>query len=280
MATERAFPAARALASPSAIDWPLVGTERLRLTGRFMNATNTITLAGRLWRAADREVVPFSHTFVQGLIGSLVQEVPLQAGVLLSLYVTATQGSTDVLGETFARVELIQGDGAAATVLAALVQGYVNSENALGWPGSPLQNQHAGFGVPTLAPATFATGPLRYTWTVPTGRLWRVVAGRAIFTASAVVATRNAYVTLTDALGNAFSALPSTSGIVANEVLGINFGPGLTLANPSIGQQSNVATPDLLLTTGDVLSVTTSNNQIGDTLTNGVLRVQEYFSLP
>src|SRR5204863_2582589 len=64
---------------------------------------------------------------------------PLGVGQLLNLTVFASAGAP-LIGQTYVKVQLIRGVGAAAIVLGTLLGGYVTAVHALGFPGSPIEN--------------------------------------------------------------------------------------------------------------------------------------------
>ena len=78
------------------------------------------------------------------------------------------------IGQTFVRVSIIRGFTGATIVLGVLLQGYVTSQQGLGWPGSPIENSLEAFPVNRCLLGTVPSVGQNFSETVPS---WRPLGG-------------------------------------------------------------------------------------------------------
>jgi hypothetical protein len=172
--------------------WPgFVSREEthLRITSWNSAAAVTLTIAG-LVGGADGCARPFVYTHIPNTDRSAKSTVfILECGVLLCVEVFASAG-TPIRGQTFARLELLQGREASAISLGTILQGYVTANNAQGYPGSPIESPVDGPGalrsITNAAPGAGAD----FTVTVPANVRWRPIALFASLVTGVAVAAR------------------------------------------------------------------------------------------
>lgn len=112
------------------------------------------------------------------------QDFNMAGGFVTNLTVFATAGAP-LIGQTFVIVQLIRGFGSVAIVLGTMLQGYVTTTQALGWPGSAIISSTDGEPVVrTIIGTTPAVG-VDIAETVPTGARWELLTVRAPLTLGA-----------------------------------------------------------------------------------------------
>src|ERR1700752_1622750 len=101
------------------------------------------------------------------------QDFGMGKGFLQTLVVTAV-GAAPVIGQTFTRVTVILGLGGATLVLGTMLQGYVTSQQGLGWPGSPIRSSLEEGGYLRAFAGTAPAAGAVVSETVPSGARWQV----------------------------------------------------------------------------------------------------------
>jgi hypothetical protein len=81
-------------------------------------------------------------------------------------------------GQTYARLQILHGRGAVATVLGTLAQGYVTGRQDRAWPGSPIQASTEGLGYARTLIGTQPAFGAEFAEEVPTGARWELLALR------------------------------------------------------------------------------------------------------
>lgn len=277
MPVERFAPGAPAAAIGSGLvassfQYYLTGDESLRVIVTPLRLpAGTIELAWRSWRQSDRQVVLTRQSIPAGVIFPIASttEYPLNAGALLNLRVGV--GSTAVqYGLVWVRVQLILGAGTSANVIGTLAQGFVSTQNDLGWPGSPIEKQDQAAGFLVSEPGVL--GGASVLWTVSAGQRYRVICGRFSYAASAVAGNRNGFVAVLDPAGNYVYAGENSVAFGAGVTQAFSFAAG---HSPSAdGAASNFHLPfptDLELMTGWQVQVSASGAQAGDGISGPIL---------
>jgi hypothetical protein len=173
-----------------------------------------ITLAGL---AADSEgtVRPFVYTHTPNTDRSAKTEIfVLQACALLSCEVFVSSG-TPLRGQTFVRVEIVQGREGAVQPLGVIIQGYVGAGVARAYPGSALEDALAGPGVLRTIAGTDPAANTECSDTVPTGARWRLVSARFPLVTSGVAANRFVSIVLDDGTTNFFQSCTNTAHVAS-----------------------------------------------------------------
>lgn len=188
--------AARSYLSPFALF--VDSNYRLRFTAWCSQAGVTLALRYRFLRANDAELVDAAEQLVPTSNRvATVSGIPLPVGFLLNVEVFALAG-TPARGTCFAKVELIRGADAVATVVASLVQGYVTANNAKAWPGGTLESSLDGPGaILSITVANPAAGA-EISETMPAGTRRALLAFRMQLLTSATVANRQKALVLDD----------------------------------------------------------------------------------
>lgn len=134
----------------------------------------TVGVDGR-WIQQGRNIDAFAHRLICASDRTRTAiAVKLGVGYVLNLTVYAASGAPRV-GQTFVRVSLIRGLGAAAIVLGTLLQGYVTARQGLGWPGSPIESSIEGGGYVRTISGTQPGAGADFSETVPTGARWELL---------------------------------------------------------------------------------------------------------
>lgn len=112
---------------------------------------------------------------------------------------------------------------------------------------------------------------------VPGGVQWLILAGNATLTTSATVASREVYGNLYVQNELVFKQ-PGLGGIAASTVTSLNIvtDPGL-LANYEAYSNGLIPSPLIPLPPGTIVSVTTTNLQVGDQWSGIMIWVEEYY---
>lgn len=116
---------------------------------------------------------------------------------LVSVQAVVTAG-TPVRGQTFVRVELIEGLTGAIVSSSTLLQNYITPNVAASWPGASLLSPLDGAGFMRVVTGTDPAAGAEISETVPAGVRWRLIGFRVVFVTSAVVANRIVSLTIDD----------------------------------------------------------------------------------
>ena len=183
LAPQHATPRAGALA-PSPYSFGFTGEDSLRLTAHNSVVGVTISVNYRVFSAAAlTQASRYTFRPAADALAS-VTEFTIGTGYLLNVSVYASSGAPRV-GQTFVRLQVIRGRGAAATVLGTIVQGYLTAEQDLGWPGSPIETSLTGGGTSRAIVGTRPAAGGLVAETVPEGRRWELLSLSASVTTSA-----------------------------------------------------------------------------------------------
>lgn len=169
--------------------------ERLRVLTYSDDASAVYTIAGRVHRG-DGTISTFAFQHAQvSENSSPLKDVNVGAGALLTVSVyVSTQNGVSRHGRNWVRVQVIQGEGAAATVLGTLVQAYVTKQDPVAWPGTPFRSPTEGPGlvefIEGTAPAAGGAAELTFT----PDRRYRIDALSVIFDTAAGGSARRVFV--------------------------------------------------------------------------------------
>ena len=196
-------------------------------------------------------------------------------GFLLNATAFASAGAPR-RGQTFIRLQIVRGQGAARTVLGTLLQGYITENQDLAWPGSPLQGSLEGDGYYRTITGTNPAAGTEITETVPAGARWDLTTFHVILDTSATAINRRPVIALYSGTGLIFEAnnplqVPASSG----GVLFWSQGTPLEAAPPTLLGTGPLPTPAILLAGHQILT-TTGNLQGGDNYRAPVYTVKEW----
>jgi hypothetical protein len=261
--------------APSPYSFEFTGEDRLRLTVHNSLAGVRVSVHYRVHReGATTHASAEVHAPTSNRLASS-REFLLGAGYLLNVTCFASAGSPRV-GQTFVKLEVIRGEGAAAYVLGTILQDYVTANQPIAWPGSPLRSSIEGGGVIRMINGTTPAVGVEFLEVCPTGARWQVLSIFSIFNSSATVVQRRVVLFVTN------SGL--TAGVYAQEgTIGANDGkvmmwaPGLPAAAVASGydQMCPIAS-ELMLLAGDNFSSLCNNFQPGDWYTAPKYLVREW----
>lgn len=181
--------AASGRVTPASFPFYTTGEDNLRITSYNSAAGVSLKINGRLIdNAGKANADSWDHTPNTDR-SAKTTDITLSGSTLLNMTVFAGAGSPKI-GQTFVIVQLIRGTGVAALVLGTILQGYVTSVQAIGWPGSPIQSSIEGGGITRFIQGTNPGPGVQILETVPAGARWELLTIGAQFATSATPATR------------------------------------------------------------------------------------------
>lgn len=239
------------------------GDDNLRIEAWNSVTGATLAVHGR-WFNEHGEQQPFAHTLALTADRARNRvDVALAKGYLVNLVAFVT-GASPLIGQTFVKLSLIRGLTGATVLLGTLLQGYTTAEQALAWPGSPMQSSLEGGGAIRTITGTNPAAGVDFSETVPTGARWEFLSIRAQLVTSAAAGTRNPLLNM------------ATSGVeFVRSTPPIGFGPSITAecawgaGMPSVSQAGyngfQSGTPvSLQLPAAATVSAATSGLDAGD----------------
>lgn len=201
--------------------------DTLRITS--FNGAAGVALAVR-YRALDIEArTPTSadvHTPLTNRT-STTTTIRLPVGWIFGLTVFATAGSP-IDGQCYVIVDLMRGEGAAATVQQTLGEGYVTTNRKLALPGSLFMSPVEGPGALRSIVGTTPAAGADISEVVPTNARWQLLAFQSRLVPSAAAANRQPELTIDDG-GNEFTRAPSLVAIPASTTIRITWAPGSSM---------------------------------------------------
>lgn len=220
----------------------------------------------------ETEIVPTSDRVVT------VREFSVGVGYLLNVAVFAVSGGPSI-GQTFAKIEVIRGQGASARVLGVVVADYLTANQPVAWPGSPIRNSLESDGFVRSFTGTDPAAGNDWSETVPTGARWELIAVRAALNTNATVINRYAHLRLnangaTLGIYGASAALPASTGVK------FNWGAGLPTQAPNPSGEGMLPFPMGLRAMGAyVIASYTGNLQAGDDWDAPIVTVREWLEV-
>jgi hypothetical protein len=258
----------------SSFQYYLSGDEALRVTVECLTGARDVEIAWRLWREQDRQIVLTRDTFKTPSLGpsSTTRVYPLDAGALLNLRIAC--GSTFIAyGLVWIRAQIVRGAGAAENIIGTVLQGFISTQNDLGWPGSPIekQDQASGF-MSSETPAISGGGA---TWTVPTGQRWTPMCGQFTYVAGGVVANRYPTVQVLDSAASQVFTDASEVAVVAGNTVFVSFGAGVSRSAVTPSTVGTLCYPNNVeLTAGCKVFASAVGQQLGDAISSAALLIR------
>jgi len=271
-ATPIAVAGGRIIASP--FQFYLDGADNVRIEGWNSLTGVTLQVFGRFFRD-DGTVQVFESSLP--LTADRVRTVgtfPAVRGYLLNLTLSVI-GATPKLGQTFGRVSIVRGFTGATIVVGTLLQGYCAANQALAWPGSPIQHtdEIEGYfrGISGTIPA--AGQPINEV--VPTGAHWRLYALGLDLTTNAVAGNRRPQFMFDTGAGTG-AIVHAVATVPASALASFFFSAGLTgnLFTP-LNNSCSAMPPDVQLTSGGSFRVFSDLGIAGDQFTAVEYQVRE-----
>ena len=271
-------PAAAIPPPASLLQWPLFGDEHLLIQVWNIHPTTDaiVKIAIRTFAEASQDVQYITQelTAPATASGALIQ-VPLQRGALLSFRI-----SSDTLppGNVWARAVFSKGltPIAALTFPGTILQGYVGLSQDLAWPGSPIMMASDGPGVIR----TYAGTPSAksFTFTVGPNRRWKIITAFMQATCDATASNRHVDVIASTAAAAVLFVMGSIAFQTATQAIAYSVAPGTQAQqDASTGRQLLAFPPDLPLRGGDTLQLSLVSIAGGDSVSNGVITVREWY---
>lgn len=170
-------------------------------------------------------------------------------------------------GTLFAMLSIQRSQAPAPVYVYTLASGYISLLSSIAWPGLRADTSTAGGGfLESVTVANPAAGS-DWTYTVAAGTRERIVSVTATLTTSATVANRIPVITITQGGNIVYQASP-TAAQTATTALTYLFTSGLQPWTGAGGQIVVPLPPNLFLTGGNTISVTTTALQAGDQWSN------------
>jgi hypothetical protein len=264
--------------SPSPYNFEFTGADNLRLSVANSLAGCVVEIHYRIARR-NGDIVANVQTFFPTADRVLTRvDFNIGDGYLLNVTAFASNGAPK-RGQTFIKLQVIHGAGAAATVLGTVLQGYVTATQDLGWPGSPIQTSTDGDGFTRYLTGTDPAPGFEIVETVPTNARWEVLAISMFLTTNATVADRRPGVAFTDSVNTYFRS-PATATIPASTTTN-SYWSQATPVNPAVRSDVPIAAlpRGLRLLAGHQIIGATNLLQAGDDYAAPKLLVQEWLDI-
>ncbi|MCA1834341.1 MAG: hypothetical protein LC750_16725 [Actinobacteria bacterium] len=185
---------------------------RLRISGRRLDrAGGMSTFSDQLTPTTNRAATTFDKPMVEGW--------------LLSVAVRIDAGSP-ADGQCYVLLELGLGSGNQFVPLDVLASDTISATRRVAWPGSALRGPLDGAGTVRTISGSTPAAAAEVSETVPTGARWELIAFRATFVTSAVVANRLPRLQLDDGLTTFWNS-PVNINHAASITIGYQFAAGL-----------------------------------------------------
>jgi hypothetical protein len=207
-----------------------------------------------------------------------MQDFALAEGLLFNVTAFASAGAP-VLGQTFVRVQLLQGSGTPATILATLVADYVTTNQGPGYPASPVRTSLDSGGYERVVLGTMPGAGLNIAETVPTGRRWQILNIFAGFSTNATPAGRYTQCAIGDPVGTKIFA-PCPTAQPASSGWFYAFGAGAATLLDAITGRFQVGLPVTVLALDTAtIALQAQFIQAGDQWSAPVLSVREWLQV-
>jgi hypothetical protein len=260
--------------TPASFPFYTTGEDNLRLTSWNSAAGVRLKLNGRTIDNSGQAKADSWDQTPNTDRSAKSDDLSLSGCTILNLTVFAAAGAPQI-GQTFVKVELIRGIGVAAIVLGTILQGYVTTNQAIGFPGSPIQNTTDAQPAVRLITGTTPAPGSEINEVVPTGARWQLVYFQAKLTTGATAGTRGPRLAFNTGTP-AFIHFPASSGLApslnkffawtTNGLIGSD-----TSSNVSSGNIPDAA----ILTAGQSIATNTENLIAGDAWSNVTYGIEE-----
>lgn len=230
------------------------------------NSASGVKIAIQGWRIDSvGERHPIAETITPATDRSkTTTDFTLGKGALQFLTVFVSAG-TPKIGQTYVLVELIRGSTGAKLVMGTLLAGYISTSQALGWPGSPIQNSLDGRGWLHGFLGTQPAAGSAVSQTVPTGAVWRVQTVFVTLTTDANAGTRVVLLETTCDGVNSGDLFVRQSPMTASNTSRFTFAPGIPNDGGANGAYITYPlTIEQRLKAGDTITVNDISGFAGD----------------
>lgn len=254
------------------------GEDVLEITSWNSAAGVRIVVQGRV-RVSTGQTKPFTaaHVPTSDRTATItVQSMPV--GELLNVVAFCSAGSS-IGGQTFVRVAVRRGAGAAFERLGLLIQGPITPNVARAWPGSNIITPSDGEPIPRTLMGTTPAVNTDWSETVPAGARWEIVGVYANLNTGATGLPRSAVFQMYDGSSIIQSANPSkdqTDTIQRYYSWAPNL-PATTSANSPVYQQP--IAQRIIMRAGWAIFTTTFGIGGGDQWSAPNLHVREWLEI-
>ena len=266
---------------PSFAQFATTGEDNLRIQTCGAVTGVTVSVQGRFLDALTGKIIPFDYVVSVTATRLIVtQDFPLGTGYLLNI--SALVSGFVFIGQVFVMVSIIRGLGGATFLLGTLIAGYITSGQALGWPGTPINNSIETGGYYRAIVGTTPPAGAEINEACPTGARWELLSMTTQLTCSAAVASRSPTLLILNSgnttyrgYGALLFAANTVAAIVASE-LSLRDNTGV------IGGVQNEALPvppGNRLLAGDSFQTLTNSLQAGDQYLGPLYLVREWLEV-
>lgn len=254
------------------------GEDVLEITSWNAAAGVRLTMQGRV-HAGPGQIVPFQASHTPATNRSAVTTVhTIPAGELLNVLVVCDAGAP-LMGQTFVRVAVRRGAGAAFIRLGILIQGPVTASSARAFPGSPVIGPFEGEPALRNIVGTQPAAGAAVLETCPTWARWELVTVFLTLTTSVAIGNRRVTLELLFGGVRAYFAL-SGDNQIPNQVVTYSFGKNLTAVNDTAHATFSVPFPDkVMMLAGDVVKIFGQVIQAADQFSAPVYQVCEWLDV-
>jgi hypothetical protein len=254
------------------------GEDVLEVTSWNSASGVRLRISGRVHRAPG-EIVPFSATHTPNTDRTaLTTIITMPLGELLNAIVWAEAGSPQA-GQTFVRIAVRRGAGAAFERLGVIIQGQVTANTARAFPGSAVQSPlelepYLRFIVGTT-PAVGA--PLGET--VPTGVRWEIMNWSFQLATSSVAHTMLPYFQCLSPVSTV-ALVVHTTRIPNNAIYFFSMSPNLAYLHDTTEGLAQMPLPQrLVLLAGETILTGARNQLSGDAFNSLTYQVREWLDI-
>lgn len=204
---------------------------------------------------------------------------PLNSGYLQ--YLTIFPDMTTFRGQTFVQVAISRAPDQLQNRNALMIQNYLQTDNALGWPGSRIQDSVEGPGFLRVISGTNPAAGVEVSETVPTNARWRLISIFNPFVTDATAADRRPEMQLIDDVASAYWISREHDAHTASTNIRYHWAKDYEYfaAASATGIRMHDTLPESILSENDSFATTTRNFQAGDDWTAPVYFVEEWIEV-
>ena len=202
--------------------------DTLVITATSPTTAITLTVQGRLLRAADGVISPFQQNIVlPASRTATVATIQLAEGFLLNVAAFTTANPSPP-GNVYVTINQQRPGTPSPNQFSLLASGYVGSARAIGWPGGPIARPIDGAGFLRSITGTVPAAGAEVSETVPTLARWQLLSLRVNLVTSATVATRIPQFVFDDGANEFYRTANNAGGYGASNTIQV------ALANTSL----------------------------------------------
>lgn len=197
--------------TPAAFPFYTSGEESLCLKVANSQTGVVVAVSARVLDEQGR-AIPQAWTFAPTADRAVTDTYfDLSGRTILNVTMYALAGAPKI-GQCFCILMLVRGTGDTAIPLGTILQGYITGEQAIAWPGSPIQTSIEGEGYPRSVQGTIPAPGLEIHEQVPAGARWALQTIATSLNAAAGGPNRFVELAAADAIGLTKAYTPNTFG--------------------------------------------------------------------